>query len=29
MSEETFHEGRPQFGTENKIFQELRYIHKC
>lgn len=24
MTEETPHEGRPPFGTENKIFQDLR-----
>ena len=25
MNEETFHEERPLFGTENKIFQDIRY----
>lgn len=25
MTEETPHEGRPPFGTENKIFQDLHY----
>ena len=25
MTEETVHEERPLFGTENKIFQDLRY----
>ena len=24
MTEETFHEKRPLFGTENKIFQDIR-----
>lgn len=25
MTEETLHEEQPLFGTENKIFQDLRY----